>query len=128
MPLCAFLAGLANCSWPIWNAGSINCGASIEPAVVVEIQDARTGVPLAEGARGVVRDGAYVDSLRPHAMRGPAPFVLLSRAAALERPGIYSVTVAAPGYKTWTLHGVVVRADECHVRTRRVHAGLLASS
>ena len=96
--------------------------------MVVEIRDARTGIPLAASARGAVRDGAYVDSLRPHGGYGIAPYVLTSLAAAKERPGRYSVRVEVPGYRMWTLDGVVVRAGECHVRTRLLRAGLEATS
>jgi len=122
----AFLAGLANCGI-LYGSGRESCSASVEPAVVVEIRDARTGVPLAGSARGVVRDGAYVDSLRPHGGAG-TPYVLMSRAAAKERPGTYSVNVQAPGYQVWTLDGVVVSSDQCHVRTRRLRAELVSSS
>jgi hypothetical protein len=116
----AFLAGLANCR-SLFGSGAESCSASVEPAVVVEIRDARTQLPLAASARGVVRDGTYVDSLRPHS-GGGTPFILISRFAAFERRGTYSVKVEAPRYRTWTLGGVVVIADQCHVRTRHLRA------
>ena len=38
------------------------CTDDILPAVVVEIRDAFEGTPLAENARGVIREGEFVDS------------------------------------------------------------------
>jgi hypothetical protein len=95
--------------------------------VVVEIRDARTGAPLAERAVGVVRDGAFVDSLRPYESTGLGPASLYSRRAADERRGTYAVEVRAPGYTTWTHAGVRVGRDQCHVRTQRVHAALTSA-
>jgi len=118
-----FLVGLANCGKLPGNRSS-SCSSSVEPAVVVEIRDARTGASLAASATGVVRDNSYVDSLRPHEGRGTAPFALTSRAAADERPGTYSVQVYSPGYRMWAREGVRVTRDECHVRTQRLTAGL----
>lgn len=118
-------ASLTNCGGP-FRGGSASCGLSVEPAVVVEISDAVTGAPLAAVARGVVRDGEYGDSLRPHQGRGTVPYVLTSRAAAYERAGTYSIEVHAPGHQAWRLHGVRVGRSECHVRTRYLRANLLA--
>jgi hypothetical protein len=100
------------------------CTASIEPAVVVEIRDARTGAPLASGASGVVAEGTYADSLRPYEGAGGTTPSLFSRRAADERPGTYAVTVAHPGYQTWTATGVRAGSDACHVRTQRLRAAL----
>lgn len=115
---------LAQCT----KQGAQSCPLSSEPAVVVDIRDNGEGLPLAAVARGVIRDGAYVDSLRPHEGRGTAPFVLTSRAAGFDRPGTYSVEVYAPGYKAWRRDGVTVIQGACRVRTRNLHAELVASS
>jgi hypothetical protein len=64
------------------------CTLSVEWAVLVEIRDAVTGTPIAELARGSVRDGSYVDSLRPH---GTLDGVLLSRAVPLLPNGKASI-------------------------------------
>jgi hypothetical protein len=104
---------------------SHNCTASVEPAVVVEIRDARTGAPLAAGAEGVVRDGAFVDVLRPAEASGPDSTSLYSRRAADERPGTYAIEVRRAGYQTWTASGVRVERGTCHVQTRRVLAALV---
>jgi len=117
----AATSALASCTNPF---GATLCTLNVEQAVVVEIRDARTGVALAAGARGAVRDGAYVDSLRPHASSGSSPGVLYSRAAADERVGTYAVDVRHAGYRPWTVAGVRVTRDKCHVRTRNLRANL----
>jgi hypothetical protein len=101
------------------------CTASVEPAVIVEIRDARSGAPLAAEARGVVRDGAYVDSLRPAESSGVA---LYSRRAADERAGTYAIEVQRIGYQTWTASGISVGRGDCHVETRRVTASVVPSN
>jgi hypothetical protein len=102
------------------------CTASVEPGVVVEIRDASDGTPLAAGAVGRVRDGAFTDSLRAYG--GTADGTLLSRAAADEREGTYVVVVRHPGYTTWELAGVQVRGSGCHVATVNLQARLVRAS
>ena len=115
---------LAGCNNPF--GGDYSCPEVISPAVVVEIRDARTGAPLANDARGAVHDGAYVDSLTPYegTGTGAGPLLLISRRAADERAGTYSVEVNHPGYRTWTLAGVRAVAGQCGVKTRRLSASL----
>lgn len=115
----------------IWMAGcsglthpNVVCTAEMVPAIVVEIRDARTGAALAYGARGVVRDGAYADSLRPAASSSADLRDLYSRAAAHERAGTYVVEVAHEGYATWTASGVRVPDEVCHVETAELRADL----
>ena len=98
------------------------CDTGIRPAVEVVVTDAVTGQPAAGGAAGVVRDGAYVDSLR--FARGSGDGTVLSLRAADERPGTYAVEVRKPGYLPWTAAGVRVGRGDCHVRTVTVHAAL----
>jgi hypothetical protein len=104
---------------------SYGCTGSVEPALVVEIRDARTGAPLAAGATGVVRDGSFFDVLRPAEASGPDVASLYSRRAADERPGTYAIEVRHVGYQTWTATGVRVERGTCHVQTRRVLAALV---
>ena len=95
----------------------IVCDASARAGITVTIKDAETLVPLAATARGVVRDGAYVDSL-----------VLVApdtRAAAFERAGTYSVEVRLTGYQNFNASGVRVTAGTCHVNAVVVPALLL---
>lgn len=90
-------------------------------AVEVEIRDAVSLSPIADGARGIVRDGQYVDSLRP--ARGSVEG-LLSMSAAPERPGVYEVLVTRAGYLSWDTAGVLVRDSDCHVRRALLKAYL----
>ena len=95
----------------------IVCDTSARAGITVTIKDAATLEPLAANARGVVRDGAYVDSL-----------VLVApdtRAAAFERAGTYSVEVRLTGYQNFNASGVRVTAGTCHVNAVVVPALLL---
>ncbi len=102
----------------------IVCPTYVSPAIVVEIRDARTGAPLANGATGAVHDGAYVDSLVPHGSTGPGIETLVSMSAAYGRAGTYDVEVNRAGYRSWTVAGVRVTRETCGVRTRQVSASL----
>lgn len=103
------------------------CPTVVSPAIVVEIRDARTGIPIAQGAQGAVREGAYVDSLRPYGGISPDdPATLVSLQAALGRQGTYTVDVQRAGYLAWTTAGVRVARDQCGVRTVVLHADLLS--
>lgn len=104
------------------------CTTSFEPAIIVEIREAGTGAPLAAGARGAVRDGGYVDSLRPAESTSGDTATMYSRQAAGERAGTYAVEVRRTGYQTWTANGVRVTKGECHVNTRRLIAALQPAS
>lgn len=106
-------------------AGGYACTADVRPAIEVEILDAVTGAPLAQAATGVVRDGAFADSLRPARFLNYDPASMVSRQAAGERPGTYSVEVQRGGYHTWTASNVSVGRNSCHVETRTLRANLV---
>jgi hypothetical protein len=97
------------------------CTTSVEPGVVVEIRDGADDTPLAAGAHGAVQDGGFADSLQPYAGAGDQ---MLSRAAAYERPGLYTVRVEHVGYADWVAAGVRVRDGHCHVATAELTARL----
>ena len=105
------LALLAACS----NNDAVSCTAQFVPAVVVEVRDSVTQVPLA-GARGIVQDGTFIDSLRPSGGS--------TLQAAGERPGTYRVAVGHAGYADWVVTGVRVQRDICHVVTVTLQAAL----
>ena len=96
------------------------CTLILVPGVVVEIRDEVDGTPLAETARGVVRDGAYTDSLQ---LLGTGKAALV-RSAAYERAGVYTVTVEHQGYAPWRREHVRVRGGDCHVQTTHLAADL----
>lgn len=114
---CVVIAGCDLLSAPV-------CTTSVEPGVVVEVYHAETGEPAAEGARGWVREGAYVDSLRASGSRDGQ---LYSLAGAWERAGTYEVQVEKEGFSAWTREDVEVDEGECHVRTVELRADLLPS-
>lgn len=109
------------CSNPI---EGVICTDQFVPGIVVEIRDGGTGVPLAAEARGAVREGTYVDSLKPGHGVPSEPSTMLGRYAAGERVGTYSIEIQRSGYQTWTASNVVVVQDGCHVRTQRLRADL----
>ena len=84
-------------------------------AIIVEVNDAETGASLAGGARGVISEGSYVDSLRP-----PSTGSSSMLEAGSGRPGRYDVTVMHPGYLTWHASQVVVDANSCGGVTSQV--------
>jgi hypothetical protein len=98
------------------------CTTSVEPSIVVEVRDAVTGANLTTGARGAIRQGSFVDSLRVHSWMGGE---VRTRAAGQEHAGTFRVTVEHDGYVPWVRNGVVVEEGACHVRTVSVVAELV---
>jgi hypothetical protein len=103
--------GLSGCA-----TGPI-CTDDIKPAIEVTVQDAVSGSYLAVVPRGVVRDGAFQDSLRVWGSTAESPPRVVILAAADERRGVYSVQLEAEGYQPWDTAGVQVSRDDCHVHT-----------
>jgi len=102
-------AALVGCS-----PANIVCPQIAAPAILLEVREDGTGAPAANGARGVVEDGGYVDSLRVVGWSGPpAPETELYMAAAFDRPGTYSVRLEKAGYQTWIRTNIVVGTDDC---------------
>jgi hypothetical protein len=95
------------------------CTADFRWGVVVEVRDSVTGAPAADGARLIVRDGAYADTSDQLPFTEP-----LTLRAAGERGGIYDVTVEKSDYRDWTRTRVRVREDQCHVIPVRLEARL----
>ncbi|HEX6369754.1 MAG TPA: hypothetical protein VF006_12615 [Longimicrobium sp.] len=91
------------------------CTAEYVYGIHVTASDARTGEAL-DSVSGLVREGAWVDTLRE--TWGPPAM------AAGERPGTYALEVRAPGYATWETAGVVAPDLGCHVGTKKLHARL----
>ena len=108
------LLALLGCTNPF-----VVCTTDVHPAVAVDVRAAATGAPLAESAAGVLRDGAYVDSMRPWKLDNQL-------GGAFERPGVYSVEIQRPGYALWQRTGVRVRSGSCHVQTVTIRADLIS--
>ena len=98
------------------------CTAEYRFGLGVQVQDSISGQLITSGARLIVRDGAFVDTVqapvnRPDVDSLPIP-------AVGERPGVYTLTVQKPGYREWRKSGVRVTADRCHVQPVGVTARL----
>ena len=121
--LCLLPALLAGCDMP---GAPGACTAHVAPAIIVEVLDAETEAPAAEGVEGWVFDGSYSDSLRLSGMTSTYEWLTLS--GAPERPGEYLIRLRKPGYQDWVMSHVRVGRDECHVLTRTVVARLQRAS
>jgi hypothetical protein len=100
----------------------VACPAIVEPAIVVEVRNARTGAPEADSALGVLRDGDYVDTMRVTGVTSEG--TPLSLQGALERAGTYDVQIEKEGFRPWTRENVTVESGECGPQTRRLTAEL----
>lgn len=85
--------------------------------LTVEVRDAGTLAPIADGATLTITEGSYVETVTD-AWDGT------SFAAAGERPGTYEVRVTKDGYQPWVRSGVLITGDECHVTPRNLEARL----
>ena len=120
-------------SYALFTALFIGCDATspgvcpdiVEPAIVVQVTDARTGHFIAADAEGVIVEGTYRDSLR-HFATTPSTRVVVIRslAAGLERPGTYDVFVDREGYESWSREDVHVQSGECGPETEHLEAAL----
>ena len=75
-------------------------------AVVVTVVDSTTAGPPSSQPTLTIMDGTFVDTLV-----GPAPgqSQVVVMGGAAERPGTYSLTVTAAGYRRWMRDGVRAR-------------------
>lgn len=86
---------------------------SLRPAIVVHVV-AASGPAISDTlSKGAVRDGDYIDSLRP--IQGTVGGIV-SLGAAVNRPGTYDVTVEHPGYEPFEKDGIVVQGDSCGIK------------
>ena len=95
------------------------CTTELRFGIAVEVRDAVTGAPAADGARLIARDGDYVEIVEGP----PVPGMTFLQAAG-ERAGRYTVTIQKTGYQDWTRSNVWVRDAGCHVVTVRFEARL----
>ena len=110
---CLLLSSLGACA----GTGPDACDTGIVPAVQLEVVDAATGFPAGDGAKGIVWEASYVDSLRPVRMGGEGEVLELGAADA--RPGTYAARVEKAGYLTWEASGLETSSDGCHPSVRR---------
>ena len=114
--LCLAVAGCDDLST------STVCPSEPGPALLVNVVDAASGLPVAQEARGQWTTGALADSLR-HVSMGPDSAVVL---AAFGPPGTYEVRVERPGHADWVRSGVVVAPGACGPARADVTAQLTA--
>ena len=85
----------------------IFCTEEARAGITITVTDTSSGNALAAGSTLTIREGEYVESWTETFGN--------SMSGAWERAGTYDISVARPGYHTWTKSGVVVDEDECHV-------------
>jgi hypothetical protein len=110
-------AALAACGDGGSPAG-VDCPDIFRPMIVVQVTDASTGQPAAEGAGGSITDGAFTSPLVRYGTDRLAP-------QATGRPGTYDVVVTRPGFQSWTRSAVHVPAAECGTETVYLEAFLV---
>jgi hypothetical protein len=109
--LVAAVCAVAACSGDATQPGGCS-PESLRPAIVVHVV-AASGPAISDTlSKGAVRDGDYIDSLRP--IQGTIGGIA-SLGAAVNRPGTYDVTVEHPGYEPFEKDGVVVHGDSCGI-------------
>jgi hypothetical protein len=79
-------------------------------AISVFVRDSRTNAPPNAPVTLRVRDGSFTESVTLRAPDVRLNDSLVIRAGA-ERPGVYDVEVAAPGYATWRLYDMPIAQD-----------------
>ena len=88
------------------------CDLLPHTGLTVEVRDAGSGAPAAEGAAVHAAQGSFQETLTRVGD--------LSFHGLVERPGTYAVTVAKAGYALFDTNGVVVRQGDCHVETTTI--------
>ena len=93
------------------NPPTLACIALARYGVNVTVVDSVTSMPPVVAVRIVARDGAYADSASMNPGTVDPTFGL-----AAERPGMYTVTVDASGYRPWERDGISVtrKSTSCH--------------
>ena len=90
---------------------SIDCTLELRYSITLTVVDSVSGSAVPDSLTAWATADAFADTVRVSGEIG-------ARGVAFgeERPGTYAVGVEAPGYLPWRAEGVVVTADECHVR------------
>lgn len=98
------------------------CTTEARAGIQVDVRDATTGEPAADGAIAYAQEGAYVDTLRTFPSLPPQASSMM--VGVYERPGVYTVVVRKSGYRQWVQSNVIVTKDECHVITVQLQVRL----
>ena len=102
------------------------CTDEARPGLTLRVKDAATNDWAASGATLIAVDerGAMDSTSMP---AGRPELDSLPLFGAYEHPGTFRITVRKPGYRDWVQTGVLVTADECHVRLTQLLALLQRS-
>ena len=85
------------------------CTLQPRPAMLVHVRDSVTNAGIVGGTKLVIRDGTYGDSIVVAEIQtGEGPMNL-----GENRPGVYTLTVSKPGYRTWSRSSISVGHDDC---------------
>lgn len=93
----------------------IACTAEFVYGISVQVRDSVSGAPVTEDLEGQLTAPRYAETMEAWGN------VLVG---AGERPGTYTVVVAATGYEEWRREGVRVEAGRCHVTPVSMDADL----
>jgi hypothetical protein len=116
---------LASCNFYL-QPDPVVCLGVVSRAIEVEVRDAATGQPAADGTTGIARDGNFVDTLSIMGWTSyPSAESALLVGGAEERPGIYSVRVEKEGYQVWERTNLRAEKGPCGVITVRLEAHLM---
>lgn len=97
---------------PFAPGDDIVCTAEFVYGLRVELRDAATGAAAGSGATVRASASGFSETLQPV----PGQDGEVSRFHGVgERPGVYTVSVARPGYTPWSASGVAIASDACHV-------------
>jgi hypothetical protein len=98
------------------------CTSNEKAGITITMMDSVTQGPVvADSVTVMIVDGSYADTIRFTNVR-PDPVTHLP--LALERPGVYDVSISATGYRSWVRNDIRVRDGRCHVETVRATARL----
>jgi len=92
------------------------------PAIEVEVRDT-FGIAQAQGALGILTDGAYVDTM--HIELTLPDGTPLGLAGAINRRGTYDILIRKTGFLDWTASNVASRSDACGIIPQKVFATLI---
>lgn len=92
----------------------IFCTLELRDGLSVTVADRLTGGSL-NCASVVARDGDFTATIRSGCENDS-----LDTVGLFERPGSYEVLATNQGYEDWLGSGIIVQADECHVRRTHV--------
>ena len=88
----------------------MGCDLVGEPIMVIEVRDAVTGQPAAEGATGRITEGDFTSSLRPTGPERMQP-------EAIERAGTYQVLIRRRATRTGSAPSACATAGATSARS-----------